>query len=134
MLGVVGISTASYGMLQEFYEDPFATTGGEETGGEEEKKKDQAQTNDTEPTGDQDEASTAKDEASEEPVATPPRKEEPKPASSDSKVNSFNFLFEMLYHFNLVESHRRYNDIDPSKEQFLVGMPVRQGRSTIVSY
>lgn len=128
LVGVVGISSASFGMQQSFYEDPLST-GEATTGGEEDKKKDQPSEQET---GEEGEASTAKDETPEEPAETP-RKEEPKPTAAESKVNSFNFLFEMLYHFNLIETTQLYNEIDPSKEQFIVGMPVRQGRSTLVS-
>lgn len=94
-----------------------------ETGGGEEKKKDESQQQVSDVENEASVASEAESDIEQESTPQPATVREeakPEPKSSNSRVNSFNFLFEMLYHFNLIDVSKADASPDPANERVAV--------------
>lgn len=122
LIGTVWGVPQSIAASQTLYTIPVPM--GDNTGGEE-KKKDQ----ETATTGD--EASTAKDAQPATGEAAPAEKPEARP--TERKVNSFNFLFEMLYHFNVLETTSVEVMENPAQGWLHSDIPLYKGQTAMVS-
>ena len=136
LLGITS-SRSAYAFQEGNFLRPVPT----DTGGEEEKKKDQQTSTDGQ-TADASSSTANEGMPADKPAATisvepkPKPVTESKPAAVETKTKSFNFLFDMLYHFNIFEMSKTTPPVllEPLDDPYAIQLYGYQAGMTLVSY